>query len=122
MDTRHLDLKLRAGLLAMLAIGFGVAALGPAQQAMKQRRAIESEQQKLAALRSTNIQLDAELARLNDQEYLEKSAREQLGLVRPGETAYIVERPPAQPEPMQRDAQPAPWHERARDWVESIFR
>lgn len=122
MDTRRLDLKLRAGFLALLAVGFVVAALGPAQQALEQRRAIESEQQKLAALRSTNIQLDEELARLSDQEYLEKAAREQLGLVRPGETSYIVERPVAQPEPKVGAVQPESWHERAWEWVRSIFR
>lgn len=122
MARRRMTLGARIGFLALLAGAFSIAAIGPARQAVEQRRAIEVEQRKLAALTAGNARLAQELQRLNDQEYLEKEAREQLGLVRPGETSYIVERPIVPPKPKAPPSEPAPWYGQVLDRLLSILR
>lgn len=113
----RLRLRARLGLLVLVTAAFALAAVGPARQALGQRRAIAIEEQKLAALRSSNAHLEKELRRLNDKDYLEKAAREQLGVVRPGETAYIVEKAPAPPRPKPPPPPPPPWYDRVWRWL-----
>ncbi|MGH2402890.1 MAG: FtsB family cell division protein [bacterium] len=77
-------------------------------------------------LRRENAQLREEIRLLSTPEYIERLAREQLGLVRPGEIAVILVRPtpaPAPPAaPGTRDAgqrevrEPKPW------WVRLLGR
>lgn len=112
-----MTLRARLGFLLLLTAGFAVAAVGPARQALEQRQAIETQEQKLSALRSANAGLENRLTRLSDREYLEKAAREQLGLVKPGEISYIVERPPAPDRPKAPPVQPQPWYRKAWDWL-----
>lgn len=50
-------------------------------------------------LRTQNAQLREEIRLLNTPEYIERLAREQLGLVRPGEIAVILVRPTPVPAP-----------------------
>jgi len=50
-------------------------------------------------LRRENVQLREELRLLNTPEHIERLAREQLGLVRPGEIAVILVRPTPSPAP-----------------------
>ncbi|MBI3997651.1 MAG: septum formation initiator family protein [Armatimonadetes bacterium] len=70
-------------------------------------------------LRLQNAQLREEIGLLDTPEYVERLAREQLGLVRPGEIAVILVRPtpaPA-PEPSSKPAGDAPgWWTRLR-WL-----
>jgi len=49
----------------------------------------ESIQMELAQSAQLNTALKAERDALNDRKYVEKLAREELGLVKPGETPYI---------------------------------
>ncbi len=48
-------------------------------------------------LRRQNVQLREEIRLLNTPDYIERIAREQLGLVRPGEIAVILVRPTPAP-------------------------
>ncbi len=50
-------------------------------------------------LRRENAELREEIRLLNTPEYIERLAREQLGLVRPGEIAVILVRPTPAPAP-----------------------
>ena len=54
------------------------------------RRAIQEVRREVAVLQARNEQLRAELQRLNSDAYIERVARERLGLVMPGETSYVV--------------------------------
>ncbi|HET8679526.1 MAG TPA: septum formation initiator family protein, partial [bacterium] len=73
-------------------------------------------------LRLQNAQLREEIRLLNTPEYIERLAREQLGLVRPGEIAVILVKPAPAPEPAapaqpQREVEePRPW------WVRLLQR
>ena len=87
-------LTFRATLVAALIGGLTILSLGPARQAYEQRRRIDAEQVRLAALRAENLRLRERLDRLNDPSYLEKLARKQVGLVKPGEISYVVVPPP----------------------------
>lgn len=122
MARRRLKLRYRLAFLALVAGGFGLAAVGPVREAMEQHRAIEAEGKKLSALKSTNEKLEKDLQRLNDDEYLEKAAREQLGLVRPGETSFIVERPPARARPKPPPGPPPPWYREIWNRLRSVLR
>jgi len=69
-------------------------------------------------LRLQNAQLREEIRLLNTPEYLERLAREQLGLVRRGEIAIILVRatpapsPEAVPSPRPEPEEQAPWWSR----------
>ena len=63
-------------------------------------------------LQKQNAVLREEMNLLQTPAYIEKLAREQLGLVRPGEVAILIVRPPAPPPPpsparIQQDNRPA---------------
>jgi len=99
-----------------------LTALGPARQAYDQWERTRAEERKLALLTQRNEQLEERLDRLEDPEYVEKLAREQLDLVRPGEISYVVVPPP---EPTETQAAPKPpepsWHQQIAEWVRSFF-
>lgn len=106
----------------MLALGsLALTGLGPARQAYQQRQAIARQESRLAALNRTNAELAGRLARFNDPAYLEKLAREQLGVVRPGETSYVVvpASAPARPASASK-ASPGGFSQAAMDWLRRL--
>lgn len=121
MARRVRSRRIGVGAIAVLVLGLGLTGLAPARQAFSQRQRVEAEQRKLAALEAENRKLDDRLRRLNDPDYIEKLAREQLGLVRPGEISYVVVPPPettqtaVAPKPKPRSAPARAW-----DWLKSL--
>jgi cell division protein FtsB len=73
------------------------------QQIDSRKEALEQE---IAQLEQDRAQLDALREYLQSDEYIEHTARTQLGLVRPGETGVIVVGPTPTPEPIAADR---PW-------------
>lgn len=69
-------------------------------------------------LRRQNAQLREEIRLLHTPEYIERLAREQLGLVRPGEIAVILVQPTPAPTtaPAQKDAGDGWWTRLRRRW------
>jgi cell division protein FtsB len=124
MGTRNRGLRvrrLRLGLLALVVGALAVTGIGPAQQVYQQRRLIEKEEVKLAGLTEKNAALESRLARSQDPAYMEKLAREQLGLVRPGETSYVVIPGPAVPAPPAPPTQPGSWWDRISSWFHEVL-
>lgn len=111
----HLRVRIRLGMFFLVIGALGVTGVAPAQQVMAQRELITQQELELATLTEQNNALESRLSRSADQGYMEKLAREQLGLVRPGETAYIVvpgppvEAVPGPPEPKNLFEQVASW-------------
>jgi len=107
MSTRRDGMRL-SGLLALVVL---VALVVTAAQ----RRAVDLAQEKLAALEDENRRLEVEIAALYTPEEVERIAREQLGLVRPGEIGYVVVTPPdaevvePKPEPVFEVEEGQPW-------------
>jgi cell division protein FtsB len=74
-----------AGLLVVLAVG-----VFPTRSYLAQRDDLSDTERRLAVLREQNERLEDQLERLSTPEEIERIAREQYNLVRPGEEAYSV--------------------------------
>jgi cell division protein FtsL len=104
-----------SGLLALIALAAVVitaAGIFPFRQIIADRRSVSLAQEQLLALREENARLGAEVAALSSDAEVERLAREQFGLVRPGETAYVViapEEPEPEPEPTLQRSGEQPW-------------
>lgn len=62
----------------------------PTRQLMRQKERLSQSASQLEGLESTNTKLERRIERLQDPDFIEQKAREQAGLVRPGETLYVV--------------------------------
>ncbi len=92
----------------LLVLGLlGAMAIEPTRQLIEQRERIDGMSDDLRHIERSNRKLEARIGRLKDPDFLEQRARD-IGLVRPGETAYVVmppsrrrakEKPPAKPAP-----------------------
>ena len=74
-------------LVATLLV-LGISAAGPVRNYLAQRDAIVQLEQRIEALEQERNDLEQELERIRDPDYLEQLARECLGMVRPGEIAF----------------------------------
>ncbi len=96
----------------LLAVGLliaGFLVFFPARQVIDQRTQIGRLEARLAALETENDRQAAEAERLQDPEELELLARERLGMVRPGEQAYLFvpgTEPTPAPDPEAADPEP----------------
>ena len=82
------------GLLAAMAIE-------PTLELMQQNERIARMRAELRAIDATNERLERRIGRLDDPDFLEQKAREQIGLVRPDETTYLVV-PPGRERPAKK--------------------
>jgi cell division protein FtsB len=79
------------GVVVVLVLGLvGAMAIEPTRQLLRQRDRIAGVTDDLEAIRASNLQLEEQIARLNDDDFIEQRAREQMGLVRPGEISVVV--------------------------------
>ncbi|MDQ3782226.1 MAG: septum formation initiator family protein [Actinomycetota bacterium] len=85
----------RRGILVVLVlVGLVGGVLGgvfPFRQMFAHHRQVDAAEQQLADLLAGNQQLEQDIATLRSSTELERIAREQFGLVRPGEVGYTVE-------------------------------
>jgi cell division protein FtsL len=112
-----------AVLIALLFLLVGAAFLTqvvPYRQIIDSHRQVTSARAQLEALQEENTRLQADVDALETDEEVEKLAREKLGYVRPGETAYVVLDPPrTEDEQSGPPAPPTPVD--TRTWVERIW-
>ena len=74
----------------VLVVGLvGAMAIQPTRQLVEQRARISGMADDLTKLEHTNLQLEREISRLNDPDFIEQRARE-VGLVREGEISLMV--------------------------------
>lgn len=88
------------GLLAAMAIE-------PTMELMQQNDRIARMKSELRTIDETNERLERRIERLDDPDFLEQKAREQIGLVRPDETTYLVV-PPGRDRPREKKKREAP--------------
>lgn len=83
-------------LLVIIAVTVAVVLGGvfPFRQMIAQQSQVANTQEKLATLEEENADLAAEVAGLQTPAEIERIAREELGLVRPGETSFTVDQIP----------------------------
>ena len=84
-----------------ILVVFLVAGVFPTRTYLHQRDAIAAEERKVAVLSAENEKLASKVDRLHTDAEIERLAREQYNLVRPGEEAYAILPGPADP---HRDA------------------
>lgn len=110
-------------MIALLFVVIGAAFLTqvvPYRQIIESRQQVDAAQGRLAALEADNKRLAADAAALETDAEVEKLAREKLGYVRPGETAYVVVDPPSTDE-VTEVAPDGDEIEDVRTWVDKIW-
>ena len=104
------------------ALALTVSGILPFRQLVSQQRQIDNTQDQLAALERENDLLSEDIEMLGTDAEIERIAREQYGLVRPGEVAYVVVVPrettvaETPPNPVVRSDERA-WWQRVWDFV-----
>jgi len=96
--------------LAVMLVG-----LVPFKQILNQRDAVSDAEDRLTALVAANDHLETEIGALETPVEIERRAREDFGLVRPGEIAYIVV--PVEPDPEAAVEQNEP----ADSWFDALI-
>jgi cell division protein FtsB len=76
--------------LAVLVVGVVLVGFYPTRTWLRQEQAVHSAERDLAVLRDQNQELQDEAARLQDPAEIERLARAEYNLVRPGEQAYAI--------------------------------
>lgn len=112
------------GLAALLALSL-VMLSGPFQSYVDGRARVEALEAKVEALDAENGELRQRKADLQDPGTIELLAREQQGMIRPGEVPYAIVPPeverPRITSPQQAAAAEVPWHARLWEAVTALF-
>lgn len=99
--------------LAVMLVG-----LVPFKQILNQREAVSNADDRLVALQAANDHMESEIIALETPVEIERRAREDFGLVRPGEIAYIVVPVEPEAEPELETIEPAgSWFDALIDFV-----
>lgn len=78
-------------IVAMLILGvIGAMAIEPTRQLIEQRKRISAMSSDVREIESANAALGSRIDRLKNPDFLEQRAREQIGLIIPGETPIVV--------------------------------
>ena len=107
-------------LVSLLLIGVLFAAVFPTRTFLHQRAAISRAETQLEVLGEQNEELQARAQQLESDEEIERLAREQYNLVKPGEEAYAVLPPPAA-EPAEEAPAEAEVEDEDRNLVERAW-
>jgi cell division protein FtsB len=77
-------------LLFLISTFFVAMSIAPSRLILEQQKKIEQAEQELSRVKALNQELQEEIINYQTDEYVEREARRQFGMVRPGEKAYIV--------------------------------
>lgn len=101
-------------LVAAVSLVALTSSVVPFAEIREQRIELENARARFAELQSQGDELAARLDSLSDPVEIERIARERLGYVRPGETAYVVMDPEPLPDTGQtvvaEQSSVAPWY------------
>jgi cell division protein FtsB len=88
--ARRVRLTARASVLAVIVMVLLTLSVAPLRTLLDQRSELANLEQQTQQLTADNATLEQHIAQLNDPAYLERLARECLGMVKPGETAFVL--------------------------------
>jgi cell division protein FtsB len=91
-------------MVSLVVVGLLFLAVFPTRTYVGQRRDLEQTARRIEVLDAENERLAARVSRLNTDEEIERLAREQYSLVRPGEEAYAILPSPAPADPTEDEA------------------
>lgn len=106
-------------LLILLTGAVFITQVVPYRQIVDSQRQVADARSQLATLESENTRLAADVEALHTDSEIERLAREKLGYVRPGETAFVVLDPPGAPEDSEPVAPPPASTEKT--WVDKVW-
>ncbi len=107
--ARHSDGETRPrhspliAVVLIVALAVTLAGIFPFRQILAQNRQVENTQGKLAALEQENLVLQQRIEELKTDVGVEELAREQLGMVEPGEIGVTIDSPEGSELPSPRD-------------------
>jgi cell division protein FtsB len=87
---RRVRLTARATVLLAIMIGVLALSVAPAQMYFEQKEELARAEQQAASLERRNEALAVRADQLRDHAFLERLARQCLGMVKPGEIAFVV--------------------------------
>ncbi len=88
--VRRRRAALKLCLVGLVLVGLLFVFIYPTRTFIQQRNQTNAAEQRLRLLRSETSRLENEAKKLNDPGEVERVARERYGLIRPGETPYVV--------------------------------
>lgn len=77
-------------MVSLIVVGILFLAVFPTRTYVGQRRELSDTEKRVEVLRRENARLAQRVGNLNTDEEIERLAREQFNLVRPGEEAYAI--------------------------------
>jgi cell division protein FtsB len=86
----HLRISTRATVLLLLVLVAGTLSIAPMRAYVDARERVAELEGRARALDAQNDRLESRIARLQDPAHLERLARACLGLVEPGEIAFVT--------------------------------
>jgi cell division protein FtsB len=89
----------RAVALLLIALAVVLLAIAPLRGYLDERGALTDLQNQATALELQNRTLQTRIDQLSDATFLERIARECMGMVKPGETAFVVVPAHGKPDP-----------------------
>ena len=89
----------RAVALLLIALAVVFLAIAPLRGYLDERGQLKNLQAQATALEQQNQALQTRIDQLSDATFLERIARECLGMVKPGETAFVVVPAHGKPDP-----------------------
>jgi cell division protein FtsB len=92
MDSFQSDMSKKVGfiLAALVTVFFGYNLIAQITSTLKQADKLQSASQALFSLELKNKELKDKLSEVKSPEFVEKEARDKLGLAREGETVIII--------------------------------
>jgi cell division protein FtsB len=107
--TRKLRRRLAFVAIGVFSAGIYLGFVFPTTQFIAERHQLSSAQRELAALNRSNRELSTTVAKYEDPRFLDKLARDEFGLVKPGEFSYqIMPGSPLYVPPSGKPNSPAP--------------
>jgi cell division protein FtsB len=122
-QARRSRLTGRAAFLALVVCSLVAALAYPMRQYVSQRADIADQERRMEGAREKVEKLRDEKARLQDDMYIKRLAREHLHLVLPGETAYtMIDPEAAERRRNEEGAADRPWYSDVWDGVDNADR
>lgn len=104
---------------SVILVGVLFVAVFPSRTYLAQQRSIATAREKVMVLAAENDRLAGRVQRLNTDGEIERLAREQYNLVRPGEEAYAIL--PSRPAPAARDENRRPPKEDDKSLLSKVW-
>ena len=83
-------LTARTAILAVVVLGLLLAAVFPLRTYLSERSQIGRLTRQAQVLEARNLRIQERIRQLHDPKYLQRLARECLGMVKPGEVAFVM--------------------------------